>query len=82
MAAIDEAFGRAAASLGRSAFSELRFVLLVDGAPMWCSECTWACTPRASRHALKLVGGTQKGTLRRADRNSLGYEMWIMDRST
>ena len=31
MAAIEEAFGRSAASLGRSAFPELRFVLRVDG---------------------------------------------------
>ena len=31
IAAIEEAFGRSAASLGRSAFLELRFVLVVDG---------------------------------------------------
>lgn len=83
VAANEETFGRPAASRGRSAFPQLRFVSLVEGGthvlfgtrmgPYGESELA------LSR---KVVGNLREDMLCFADRNFFGYKMWNLAASS
>ena len=83
VAANEEAFGRPAASRGRSAFPKVRFVSLVEGGTQVLFGTRLGAYGKSELAlARTVVGKLQEGMLCLADRNFFGYDMWCIACST
>jgi hypothetical protein len=83
VAANAEAFGRPAASRGRSAFPKVRFVSLVEGGThVLFGSRLGACGESELALSRKVARNLQAGMLCLADRNFFGYKLWNMACST
>ena len=83
VAANEAAFGRPAASRGRSAFPKLRFVSLVEGGThVLFGTRMGAYAESELALSRKVLGKLREGMLCLADRNFFGYKLWNMACST
>ena len=83
VAANEEAFGRPAASRGRSAFPKVRFVSLVEGGTHVLFGTRMGAYAESELALSRRVLGTlREGMLCLADRNFFGYRLWNMACST
>ena len=83
VAANEEAFGRPAASRGRSAFPKVRFVSLVEGGThVLFGTRMGAYAESELALSRKVLGKLREGMLCLADRNFFGYKLWNMACST
>ena len=79
VAANEQAFGRPAASRGRSACPQLRFVALVEGGTHVLFGTRMGAYGESELSlSRKVAGKLREGMLCLADRNFFGYELWTL----